>query len=226
MADMAAINAIAARYAIPVIEDGAQSFGATFEDRHSCGASLLAATSFFPAKPLGCYGDGGAAFTADDDLAECMRQLRNHGQTAPYHHAMLGINGRLDSIQCAVLLAKLEIFDDELARRARVAACYDEALAGQVVTPTIDARCTSAYAQYTIQVEERETVRARLDEAGIPTAVYYPVPLNRQPPLYSETPSPNADAAAERVLSIPMHPYLDDGDQKRIISALCRAVQG
>lgn len=224
MPDMAAINEIGARHGIPVIEDAAQSFGASFENLRSCGASLMAATSFFPAKPLGCYGDGGAAFTSDDSLAERMRQLRNHGQTAPYHHAMLGINGRLDSMQCAVLLAKLDVFDDELERRAQVAARYNETLAGHVTTPVIDARCTSAYAQYTVQVDNRDQVRSRLGEAGIPSAVYYPVPLNRQPPLYSEEPSPHADAAAERVLSIPMHPYLGGEDQDRIIETLCKAV--
>lgn len=225
MADMPAINAIAARYDLPVIEDGAQSFGATFAGQPSCGASQLAATSFFPAKPLGCYGDGGAAFTRDSDLAQRMRQLRNHGQSAPYHHPMLGINGRLDTVQAAVLLAKLDVFDDEIARRARVAARYDQALAGYVVTPALDERATSVYAQYTIQVDDREAVRGQLDGAGIPSAVYYPVPLNRQPALYSEAPVPRSEAAAERVLSIPMHPYLETADQDRVIAALISAVQ-
>lgn len=225
MADMHAINAIGARHDIPVIEDAAQSFGATFDGQRSCGASRLAATSFFPAKPLGCYGDGGAAFTTDAELAEKMRQLRNHGQTAPYYHPMLGINGRLDTIQAAILLAKLDVFDDEVGRRARVAARYDEALSGHVITPALDARATSVYAQYTIQVDDREAVRARLNEAGIPSAVYYPVPLNRQPPLYSDATLVNSDAAAERVLSIPMHPYLDNADQDRVIAALKTAVE-
>lgn len=225
MADMPAINNVAERHGIPVIEDGAQSFGATFDGRRSCGASLLAATSFFPAKPLGCYGDGGAAFTTDAALAERMRQLRNHGQTAPYQHPMLGINGRLDTMQAAVLLAKLDVFDDEVVRRQQVAARYDNALSGHVVTPALDERATSVYAQYTVQVDDRETVRSALDAAGIPSAVYYPVPLNRQPPLYSEVPMPESDAAAERVLSIPMHPYLDTTDQDRVIEALIEAVK-
>ncbi|RJS94740.1 DegT/DnrJ/EryC1/StrS aminotransferase family protein [Salinisphaera sp. Q1T1-3] len=225
MADMARINAIGEAHGIPVIEDAAQSFGATFEGKRSCGASSIAATSFFPAKPLGCYGDGGAAFTTDAALAEKMRQLRNHGQTAPYHHPMLGINGRLDTIQAAVLLSKLDIFDDEIERREAVAARYDEALSPYVKTPHIDARCTSVYAQYTVQVADRDRVRERLNEAGIPNAVYYPVPLNRQPALYSEVPIPESDAAATRVLSIPMHPYLAESDQDRVIETLIGAVE-
>lgn len=224
MADMPAINAIGARHEIPVIEDAAQSFGASFAGQRSCGASQLAATSFFPAKPLGCYGDGGAAFTTDADLAERMRQLRNHGQTAPYHHPMLGLNGRLDTMQAAVLLAKLDVFDDELVRREQVAARYAAGLADHVVTPALDERATSVYAQYTIQVDDRDAVRSALDAAGIPSAVYYPVPLNRQPPLYSDVPIPKSEAAAERVLSIPMHPYLDAADQDRVIEALISAV--
>lgn len=224
MADMDVINAIGHKHGVPVIEDAAQSFGASFNKTRSCGLSQIAATSFFPAKPLGCYGDGGAAFTTDSELAQRMRELRNHGQTAPYQHPRLGINGRLDTIQAAVLLAKLEVFGDELARRADVAARYQAALKGVVKTPHIDARCTSAYAQYTIQVADRERVRERLAEAGIPNAVYYPVPLNRQPPLYSDVPIPASEAAAERVLSLPMHPYLEPSDQDRVIEALKAAV--
>lgn len=225
MADMQRINEIGAAHGIPVIEDAAQSFGATFNGQRSCGASELAATSFFPAKPLGCYGDGGAAFTSDAALAEKMRQLRNHGQTAPYHHPMLGINGRLDTMQAAVLLAKLDVFDDEIARRERVAARYDDMLPSALKKPHIDARCTSVYAQYTVQVDDRDRVRAVLNEAGIPNAVYYPVPLNRQPALYSDVPIPVSEAAAERVLSIPMHPYLSESDQDRVVEALTSALK-
>ena len=225
MADMQRINEIGTSHGIPVIEDAAQSFGATFNGQRSCGASELAATSFFPAKPLGCYGDGGAAFTSDAALAEKMRQLRNHGQTAPYHHPMLGINGRLDTMQAAVLLAKLDVFDDEIARRERVAARYDDMLPGALKKPHIDARCTSVYAQYTVQVDDRDRVRAVLNEAGIPNAVYYPVPLNRQPALYSDVPIPVSEAAAERVLSIPMHPYLSESDQDRVVEALTSALK-
>ena len=225
IADMDAINAIAARHDVPVIEDAAQSFGATYKGRRSGGVSSLSATSFFPAKPLGCYGDGGAAFTTDATLAQRMRELRNHGQSAPYYHPRLGINGRLDTIQAAVLLAKMEVFDDEVARRAAVGARYEELLQGVVKTPTVADDCTSVYAQYTIQVDDRDAVRAALNDAGIPNAVYYPVPLNRQPPLYSDVAIPISERAAERVLSLPMHPYLEAADQERVAEAVRAAVK-
>ena len=225
IADMDAINAVGERHHVPVIEDAAQSFGATYKGKRSCGVSQIAATSFFPAKPLGCYGDGGAAFTTDAALAERMRELRNHGQSAPYHHPRLGINGRLDTIQAAVLLAKMEVFDDEVARRTQVGARYGELLSGLVKTPALAAECTSVYAQYTIEVDDRERVRQSLNDAGIPNAVYYPVPLNRQPPLYSDVAIPKSERAAERVLSLPMHPYLEQADQDRVVDALKNAVK-
>lgn len=225
IADMDAINAVGERHHVPVIEDAAQSFGATYKGKRSCGVSQIAATSFFPAKPLGCYGDGGAAFTTDAALAERMRELRNHGQNAPYHHPRLGINGRLDTIQAAVLLAKMEVFDDEVARRAQVGARYGELLSGLVKTPALAADCTSVYAQYTIEVDDRERVRQSLNDAGIPNAVYYPVPLNRQPPLYSDVAIPKSERAAERVLSLPMHPYLEQADQDHVVDALKNAVK-
>ncbi|MES1948410.1 DegT/DnrJ/EryC1/StrS family aminotransferase [Salinisphaera sp. C84B14] len=224
-ADMDAINAIGERHGVPVIEDAAQSFGATYKGKRSCGVSPIAATSFFPAKPLGCYGDGGATFTHDAALAERMRELRNHGQNAPYQHPRLGINGRLDTIQAAVLLAKMEVFDDEVARRAEVGARYAELLDGVVHTPVIGADCTSVYAQYTIEVDDRDRVRQSLNDAGIPNAVYYPVPLNRQPPLYSDVAIPKSERAAERVLSLPMHPYLEKADQQRVAEALKNALK-
>jgi UDP-2-acetamido-2-deoxy-ribo-hexuluronate aminotransferase len=225
IADLDAINAVGERHHVPVIEDAAQSFGATYKGKRSCGVSQIAATSFFPAKPLGCYGDGGAAFTTDAALAERMRELRNHGQSAPYHHPRLGINGRLDTIQAAVLLAKMEVFDDEVARRTQVGARYGELLSGLVKTPALAADCTSVYAQYTIEVDDRERVRQSLNDAGIPNAVYYPVPLNRQPPLYSDVAIPKSERAAERVLSLPMHPYLEQADQDRVVDALKNAVK-
>ncbi|GAB3678391.1 DegT/DnrJ/EryC1/StrS family aminotransferase [Salinisphaera aquimarina] len=225
ISEMDAINAIGEKHGIPVIEDAAQSFGATYNGRRSCGVSSIAATSFFPAKPLGCYGDGGAAFTTDAELAERMRQLRNHGQSAQYYHPRLGINGRLDTIQAAVLLAKMDIFDDEVARRAEVAGRYNEMLAGIAQTPALADGCTSVYAQYTIEVDDRDKVRDVLNEHSIPNAVYYPVPLNRQPALYSDVAIPKSEAAAERVLSLPMHPYLEIEDQKRVVSALQAAVE-
>ena len=225
MPDMESVTAIGERHGVPVIEDAAQSFGATCNGRRSGGASLLAATSFFPAKPLGCYGDGGAAFTTDAQLAERMRELRNHGQSAPDYHPRLGINGRLDTIQAAVLLAKLDIFDDEVERRGQVAARYARLLGDHVKTPVIAPDRTSVYAQYTIQVDGRDAVRTALNESGIPSAVYYPVPLNRQPPLYSDVSIPKSERAAERVLSLPMHPYLEDDDQERVAEAVIDALK-
>lgn len=223
-ADMDAIKAIGERHGIPVIEDGAQSFGARYQGRRSCGLSSLAATSFFPAKPLGCYGDGGATFTTDSELAQRMRELRNHGQDRRYHHPRLGINGRLDTLQAAVLLAKLDIFDDEIAARQRLGARYSEHLADVVTTPHIGDGNTSVFAQYTIQASHRDQVAATLNEAGVPTAIHYPVPLNQQPALATDVHVPNADAAAQQVLSLPMHPYLTDSEQDQIIAAVRSAV--
>lgn len=223
-ADMDAINAIGERHGLPVIEDGAQSFGARYQGRRSCGLSNLAATSFFPAKPLGCYGDGGATFTPDADLAARMRELRNHGQDRRYHHPRLGINARLDTLQAAILLAKLDIFDDEVAERQRLGARYSSELADVVTTPYLADGDTSVYAQYTIRVEGRDTVAARLDEAGVPTAVHYPVPLNQQPALATGAAVPNADAAADQVLSLPIHPYLTESEQDQVIAAVRAAV--
>ena len=225
IADMDPIIALGAKYDIPVIEDAAQSFGATYKQKRSGAVSMLAATSFFPAKPLGCYGDGGAVFTSNAELAGRIRELRNHGQSAPYQHARLGINGRLDTLQAAVLLAKMQVFDDEIARRQEIAARYAERLAGAIKIPYIAVPCTSVYAQYTIEVEQRDAVRRALNDAGVPTAIYYPVPLHRQPPLYSDVTLPSAEAAAERVVSLPMHPYLDPATQDRICDALLQAIE-
>lgn len=224
-ADMDAINAIADRHDLPVIEDAAQSFGAVYKDRRSCGLSKIATTSFFPAKPLGCYGDGGAVFTDDSALAERIRELRNHGQNAPYHHPRLGLNGRLDTIQAAVLLSKLTIFDDEFAARQAVAQRYNTLLADVAKTPVVSEGNASVYAQYTIQVDSRDAVRESLNSQGIPNAVYYPVPLNRQPALESDVELPESEAAAARVLSLPMHPYLSESDQDAVVSALKQALQ-
>lgn len=224
-ADMDAINAIADRHDLPVIEDAAQSFGAVYKDRHSCGLSKIATTSFFPAKPLGCYGDGGAVFTDDSALAERIRELRNHGQNAPYHHPRLGLNGRLDTIQAAVLLSKLTIFDDEFAARQAVAQRYNTLLADVAKTPVVSEGYASVYAQYTIQVDSRDAVRESLNSQGIPSAVYYPVPLNRQPALESDVELPESEAAAAHVLSLPMHPYLSESDQDTVVSALKQALK-
>lgn len=223
-ADFDAINAIADKYNLPVIEDGAQSFGATYKGRRSCGLSTIGSTSFFPSKPLGCYGDGGALFTNDDELAASLRQIRAHGQDRRYHHPRIGINGRMDTIQAAILLAKLELFDDEVAARARIGERYTELLRDSVVTPYITPENTSVYAQYTVQVDKRDDVQKKLKEQGIPTAVHYPVPLHLQPAFaglnQSEGSFPIAEACAKRVMSLPMHPYLVEAEQQMIVNAV------
>tara|TARA_R110001599_G_scaffold68408_9_gene192729 strand:- start:10883 stop:11968 length:1086 start_codon:yes stop_codon:yes gene_type:complete len=226
-ADLDAINAIANKYGIPVIEDAAQSFGATYKGRKSCNLSTVACTSFFPSKPLGCYGDGGAIFTNDDELAKILRQIARHGQDRRYHHIRIGVNSRLDTLQAAILLPKLKVFIQEIAQRHQVANKYDQLLneAGVMATPFVETHNTSVYAQYTIQVNNREQVQARLKEVGIPTAVHYPIPLNKQPAVAdSNVRLLVGDAVAEKVLSLPMHPYIAQEDQERIVSVLssCR----
>lgn len=215
-ADFDSINAIADKYSLPVIEDGAQSFGATYKGRRSCGLSTIGSTSFFPSKPLGCYGDGGALFTNDDTLAKAMREIRVHGQDRRYHHPRIGVNGRLDTLQAAVLLAKLEVFDNEVEARSRIGARYSELLKDLVGTPSIEHFNTSVYAQYTVQVDDRDLVQKKLQEQGIPTAVHYPVPLHLQPVFsgigQGEGSFPISEAAAKRVMSLPMHPYLTEAE--------------
>ncbi len=228
-ADMDAINAVASKHGLPVIEDAAQSFGATYKGRRSGNLSTIATTSFFPTKPLGCYGDGGACFTNDDKLAERMAQIRVHGQSKRYYHPIIGMNGRLDTLQAAVLLAKLPTLAEDLANRARIGARYSEKLKGAAVkTPVIAPHNVSAYAQYTIQVENREQLQAKLKEQGIPTAVHYPVPLNLQPAFaylkQGEGTYPKSDHAAKRVMSLPMDAFLDEAAQDRIVAAVREAV--
>ena len=222
-ADFDAINAIAAKYNIPVIEDAAQSFGATYKGRKSCNLTTVACTSFFPSKPLGCYGDGGAIFTNDDELAKVIRQIARHGQDRRYHHIRVGMNSRLDTLQAAILLPKLEILDEEMQARQRVAETYTKLFneAGVNTTPCIEAHNQSAWAQYTIQVESRDDVQAKLKEQGIPTAVHYPIPLNKQPAVANANVSLRVgDTIAERVMSLPMHPYLTVEAQEKIVDAL------
>ena len=230
-ADFDAINAIAERHDLPVIEDAAQSFGATYKGRRSCSLSTIGVTSFFPSKPLGCYGDGGACFTDDDTLAERMRQIRVHGQDRRYHHPIVGLNGRLDTLQAAILLAKLEIFDDEIARRQAIAERYSRLLAHSLAAfhpPCIASGYTSAFAQYTISVPARDALRNGLRERGIPTAVHYPTPLHLQPAFADlgirAGDMPAAERASEEVLSLPMHPYLEESDQDRVVEAVTQAV--
>ncbi|MEI5659439.1 DegT/DnrJ/EryC1/StrS family aminotransferase [Acinetobacter baumannii] len=222
-ADFDAINAIAAKYGIPVIEDAAQSFGATYKGRKSCNLSTVACTSFFPSKPLGCYGDGGAIFTNDDELAKVIRQIARHGQDKRYHHIRVGVNSRLDTLQAAILLPKLEILDDEMQARQKVAEIYNQLFSqsGINTTPFVESYNTSAWAQYTIQVDNRAEVQEKLKAQGIPTAVHYPIPLNKQPAVAdSEIHLPIGDAIAEKVMSLPMHPYLTIEAQEKIVQAL------
>ncbi|MEO9303529.1 DegT/DnrJ/EryC1/StrS family aminotransferase [Acinetobacter pittii] len=222
-ADFDAINAVAAKYGIPVIEDAAQSFGATYKGRKSCNLSTVACTSFFPSKPLGCYGDGGAIFTNDDELAKVIRQIARHGQDKRYHHIRVGVNSRLDTLQAAILLPKLEILDDEMQARQKVAEIYNQLFnqAGIHTTPYLEAHNTSAWAQYTIQVDNRAEVQEKLKAQGIPTAVHYPIPLNKQPAVAdTDVMLPIGDAIAERVMSLPMHPYLTIEAQEKIVQAL------
>jgi len=227
-AEMDAINAVAARHGLAVIEDAGQSFGAVYKGRRSCALSTIGTTSFFPTKSLGCYGDGGACFTDDDALAGKMRQIRVHGQSRRYYHPIIGINARLDTLQAAVLLAKLEVFGEDLAARERIGKRYGERLAGIVRTPFIEPHNRSVYAQYTVEVDERDDVQAKLKAQGIPTAVHYPVPLHLQPAFASlgqgEGSFPRAEAAARRVMSLPMHPDLDEATQDRVVAALREAV--
>lgn len=218
-ADYDAINEIAAKHAIPVIEDAAQSFGATYKGRKSGNLTTIACTSFFPSKPLGCYGDGGAIFTNDEELAKVIRQVARHGQDRRYHHIRVGVNSRLDTLQAAILLPKLAILDDEIALRQQVAANYNQLLneKGIETTPFIEEHNTSVYAQYTIRVKNREQVIEELQAKGIPTAVHYPIPLNKQPAVASNDFLPVGDRIAQEVLSLPMHPYLSKEDIKKIV---------
>jgi UDP-2-acetamido-2-deoxy-ribo-hexuluronate aminotransferase len=229
VADMAAINAIAAQHGLAVIEDGAQSFGALYQGRRSCALSSFGATSFFPSKPLGCYGDGGALFTDDDALAQAAREIRVHGQSGRYHHTRVGVGGRMDTLQCAVVLAKLERFEWELQQRALIAARYESLLAAlpRVQRVTVRPDRNSVYAQYTVLVEQRDTVAAAMKTQGVPTAVHYPRPLNQQPAYAAfccPECCPHSSWAAARVLSLPMSADLSMADQDRVVTALAHAV--
>jgi UDP-2-acetamido-2-deoxy-ribo-hexuluronate aminotransferase len=227
MADYGRINAIAARHDLPVIEDAAQSFGATQNGLRSCGVTTIGSTSFFPAKPLGCFGDGGALFTNDELLAERMRGIRTHGGVKRHHHPLLGMNGRLDTLQAAVLLAKMPHFDWEVAERDRIGARYTAAIGAPCTVPRIAAGNTHVYAQYTVRVPHREDVATHLKALGVPTAVYYPKCLHEQPVFaslgYKWGDFPESERASREVLSVPMHPFLDEADQARVVAALAEA---
>ncbi len=227
-ADMNAINEIAREHQIPVIEDAAQSLGATYHGKKSGSLSTIACTSFFPSKPLGCYGDGGACFTNDDELANDMRQIRVHGQSKRYHHRLLGMNSRLDTIQAAILLAKMDVFEEEVKSRQLIGQRYHDLLKNHVKPMHVLPENTCVYAQYTIEVSERDKVCERLKEADIPTAIHYPVPLHLQPVFADNKPSSSlkvAEVAAASVMSLPMHPYLTEDEQHYIVDHLCKALQ-
>ena len=232
-ADMDAINAIAQRHGLPVIEDAAQSFGASYRGKRSCNLSTLACTSFFPSKPLGCYGDGGALFTNDDALAQAAREIRVHGQSGRYHHTRVGVGGRMDTLQCAVILAKLERFEWELQRRRELGQRYQRLIAAAapgVRQLAVRADRDCVWAQYTVMLagfEQRAAVQAALQADGIPTAVHYPKPLHHQP-AYAAGHDPEAHAhsihAGACVLSLPMSADLSDADQDRVVAVLGRAL--
>ena len=222
-ADFDSINAIAKKYSIPVIEDAAQSFGATYKGRKSCNLSDIACTSFFPSKPLGCYGDGGAIFTNDDDLANVMRQIARHGQERRYYHVRIGVNSRLDTIQAAILIPKLFVLDQEIEARKQVAKFYNAGFSeiSKIKQPVISEGCSSAWAQFTIRVDNRDELIADLNRHSIPTAIHYPLPLNKQPAFldYKST-LPIGDNYADKVLSLPMHPYMKQKDLNKIINTV------
>lgn len=226
-ADFDAINSIADKHSLTVIEDAAQSFGARYKGRASGSLSRIACTSFFPSKPLGCYGDGGAIFTDDDGLAVVLRQIARHGQDRRYHHIRVGVNSRLDTLQAAILLAKLDIFAEEIDARQTVAARYAERLQGisDLVLPKVETHNISVYAQYTVRSAHREEMLLALKQAGVPTAIHYPQPLNLQPAVQDlSVHLPQGDRSARQVFSLPMHPYLDEASQDRIADILARVV--
>jgi dTDP-4-amino-4,6-dideoxygalactose transaminase len=228
-ADYRKLEAIAKRERLLMLCDTAQGFGATLNGKRTGAIGDAAATSFFPAKPLGCYGDGGACFTNDDGVAETLRSLRMHGQgTDRYEHARIGYNSRLDTIQAAILIEKLKIFPDEIAARGRIAARYNKLFgkSNRIVVPRLIEGAVSVWAQYTLQVDDRAKLQADLKDQNIPTAVYYPIPLGRQRAYahFPSVPTPVSDGLSAKVVSLPMHPYLDEATQDRIAAAVLKSV--
>lgn len=224
-ADFATINAVAKKYNLVVIEDGAQSFGATYNGKRSGGLSTIGCTSFFPSKPFGCYGDGGACFTDNDELATLMDLIHRHGQDRRYHHVCMGLNSRLDTLQAAILLAKLELFDEEVKRREGIGTKYTKLLqsVSNVITPYVAPENKSVYAQYTIRTKNRDKLRLQLEERGIPTAIHYPFPLNRQPLfdyLAQKNEVPVAERVAAEVLSLPMSAWVKDETIEMIVNQI------
>ncbi|WP_152539942.1 DegT/DnrJ/EryC1/StrS aminotransferase family protein [Afipia sp. P52-10] len=230
-ADMDEINAIGAKHGIPVIEDAAQSFGAEYRSRKSGNVSSIGCTSFFPSKPLGCYGDGGAIFASDDALAKAMSEIRTHGQESRYYHTRIGVGGRMDTIQCAVILAKLDTFDWEVEQRIRLGRTYRDMVAAipGIQAPVVRNDRTCVWAQFTVQTDKRDAVIGSLKEVGVPTAVHYPIPLHKQPAYQSLCRvvggADVSERVSQRVLSLPMHPYLDEETMQTIVSALGKAAK-
>jgi UDP-2-acetamido-2-deoxy-ribo-hexuluronate aminotransferase len=235
-ADFDRIGEIADEHGLWVIEDGAQSYGALYKGRKSCTLSEIGTTSFFPAKPLGCYGDGGAVFTDNDDFAGTIRMLLNHGQEKRYQHKIIGINSRLDALQAAILLVKLKHFDAEMEAKGRIAGEYSERLKGIVETPKVLDHNVSVWAQYTVRSKRRDEFTSALKEEGIPTAIHYPIPLHRQEAFsgykngvsqarVSQNPAeddgfPVSEEASRTVFSLPMHPFLERDDIERICAVI------
>jgi dTDP-4-amino-4,6-dideoxygalactose transaminase len=227
-ADYRALAPICAREGLKMLCDVAQGFGGTLDGKRAGAIGDAAATSFFPAKPLGCYGDGGACFTNDDNMKDLLLSIRMHGQGSDrYEHVRLGLNSRLDTIQAAILIEKLKIFPEEVELRDAVAARYNAGFAGaKLIIPKVISGARSVWAQYTLQVENRTKFQADLKEAGVPTAVYYPIPLSKQKAYahYPSTPTPVSEKLADKVVSLPMHPYLDKATQDRVIAAVLKSV--
>lgn len=223
-ADMDEINACAKKNRIPVIEDAAQSFGATYKGKKSCNLSTISCTSFFPAKPLGCFGDGGAVFTNNHNLAEKIKSLRVHGQTKPYCHKYIGLGARLDNLQATVLLIKLEKYKRTIKLRQEAAERYNSLLNGCVETPIIKDYNSSVWAQYSIRLKARDMVKAKLKEEGIPTAIYYPIPLHLQECFeylgYKKGDFPISEKAAKEIISLPINPYITEEEQKYVVDKL------
>ena len=225
-ADMDKVNQIAKKYNLKVIIDGAQSFGSTYDGITDSALADISTTSFFPAKPLGCYGDGGAVFTNDEEIANKMKSLRLHGQSKRYHHQYIGMGGRLDTIQAAVLNVKLKYYPKDLAKRAEVASKYTKALESKsgLVLPFVDKKATSAWAQYSIRIKNRDEVQNRLKEAGIPTAIHYPMPLHLQECFlylgYKKGDFPISEIVSDEIMSLPMNPYVTDEEIEYIVGNL------
>ena len=228
MPDIDAINEIALKHNLAVIEDGAQSFGATYKGKKSCSVTTIGTTSFFPAKPLGCFGDGGAVFTNDDDLAKKMTSMRIHGQTERYHHKYIGMGGRLDTLQAAILNVKVDNYEADILRRQEVAKRYTYLLKEKLIIPLLSENCTSVWAQYSVRVSNRDNVQAVLKEKGIPTAVHYPKPLHLQECFeylgYKLGDFPISERVSNEIMSLPMNPYLTREEQDYICKELIKII--